>query len=97
MQFLVLGEARDSIVGKEMVRNLRADVATAVQRIAASGKMQAGGILAGQRKGFWLLEADSSEELMALLGGELIDNMRMEITPVLAFESLGKFFAEHPM
>ena len=96
MQFLVIAEVRDTIVG-DAVGRLRQDVGKAIQRITASGKLRAGGVLAGRRAPFFLLEVDSSEELMELLGSELIDHANCDVHPVLSFESLGKFFAEHPV
>lgn len=95
MQFLVLAEVRDSIVG-DAVPRLRQEVATAIQRITASGKLQAGGILGGRREAFCLLDVDNMAELTELLGGEIIDNMQVEVYPILAFEDLAKFFQEHP-
>jgi hypothetical protein len=96
MQFLVIAEARDTIVGDD-VRRLRKEVGVAIQRIQASGKMTAGGVLGGRRMPFMLLEVESTEELMELLGNEMIDNLQCEVYPVASFESLGKFFAEHPV
>ena len=95
MQFLVIAEARDTIVG-DAVPRLRQVVATAIQRIQASGKLLAGGVLAGRRMPFLLLEVDSSEELMGLLGSEMIDNFNCDVRPVVSFEALARFFAEHP-
>jgi hypothetical protein len=95
MLFLVLAETRDSIVG-ERVPQLRADVATAVKRVGESGKMKAGGILGGRRMVFLLLELDSAAEILELLGGEIIDNMKVETHPIISFEELGAFFAKHP-
>ena len=96
MQFLVIAEARDSIVGGA-VKQLRADVATAIQRITASGKLLAGGILGGRRMAFLLLELDSTDELLELLGSELIDNMQCDVYPVVSFERIGQFFMKHPV
>jgi muconolactone delta-isomerase len=96
MKFLVIAEARDSIVG-DAVRQLRANVATAIQRITASGKLLAGGILGGRRMAFLLLELDSADDLLELLGSELIDSMQCEVYPVISFERIGQFFQEHPI
>jgi len=95
MLFLVIAEARDSIVG-DLVPMLRADVGKAVKRIGESGKLQTGGVCAGRRKLFFLLEMESAAEILELLGGELIDNANVSVDPVLSFEELGKFFAKHP-
>jgi hypothetical protein len=95
MLFLVLAEARDTLVG-EAVPKLRADVATAMERIGKSGKMQAGGIMGGRRMAFCLLEVATAAELLELLGTEIIDNMQVETHPIISFEELGAFFAQHP-
>jgi len=96
MQFLVIAEARDTIVG-DAVRRLREDVSKAMQRVLASGKLRAGGVLVGRRMPFLLLEVDSSEELMELLGSEMIDNLNCNVYPVASLEFLGEFFKEHPV
>ena len=96
MLFLVTAEIRDAIVG-EAVRRLRQDVGTAVERVMGSGKVQAGGVVSGKRKLFFVLEADSAEELQELLGSELTDNANCDVLPILPFESLQKFFMEHPV
>jgi len=93
MQFLVIAEARDTIVG-DAVKRLRQDVGKAIERVTASGKLRAGGILAGRRMPFLLLDVDSSEELMRLLGPELMDNFSVQVYPVASFETLGKLFKE---
>lgn len=95
MMFLVLAEARDSIVGEAVVR-LRADVAAAIKRVTESGKMKAGGILGGRRMAFMLLEVETANDILELLGGEIIDNMRTDVYPIVSFEELGAFFAAHP-
>jgi muconolactone delta-isomerase len=96
MLFLVLAEARDTLVG-DAVPKLRADVGKAIQRIQASGKLKAGGIMGGRRKGFFLLEADSTKEILELLGSEIIDNMNADVHPVVSFEDLAEFFKTHPV
>ena len=95
MRFLVLMEARDTLI-EEKIPRLRRDVQTAIQRITAAGKLQAGGMLVGRRKGFMVLEADSPSEILELLGGEIVDNMNADVHPFVTFEELGQFFAAHP-
>lgn len=94
MLFLVLTEARDSIVGHEAVSQLRADVAAAIKRVTASGKMKAGGILGGKRSAFMLLEVEKAPDILELLGGEIIDSMSVEVYPIVSFEEIGQFFAK---
>jgi hypothetical protein len=93
MLFLVLAEARDTIVG-EAVAKLRQEVGTAIKRIEASGKLKSGGILGGRRMAYMLLEVESTAEIMDLLGGEIIDNMQTDLYPILSFAELGAFFAK---
>jgi hypothetical protein len=95
MLFLVIAEAYESIVGDNVTR-LRNDVATAVKRIEASGKLEAGGVLIGRRKLYLVLKVDRPEEVLELLGGELMDNMRCEVYPTASLGALGQFFEEHP-
>ncbi len=89
MQLLVMARARESVVGGDAVRRLREDVGKAIQRITASGKLLAGGVLVGRRIPFLLLEVDDGEELMELLGPALMDGMHCDVYPVASFESLG--------
>jgi hypothetical protein len=93
MLFLVITETRDSIVG-ERVPQLRADVEKAVKRVTASGKMQAGGILGGRRGAFMLLEMETAKDTLELLGGEILDNMKVELYPIISFQEIGEFFAK---
>lgn len=93
MLMLVVGEVRDSIV-QERVPRLREEVARGIQRIAASGKLKAGGILGGKRAGFFLLEVEDPKDVLELLGGEIIDNMKVQIDPVVSFEDLAEYFAK---
>lgn len=95
MQFLVLAEARDSIVG-DAVPKLRKSVEIATKRVMASGKMLTGGILVGRRMAYMVIEAESPYEILELLGGEIIDNMNAQVQPIVSFEELGQFFAKHP-
>lgn len=94
MLFLVLTEARDSIVGHAAVTQLRTDVGAAIKRVTASGKMQAGGILGGKRGAFMLLEMEKATDVLELLGGEIIDNMKVDVYPIVSFEEIGQFFAK---
>ena len=96
MQFLVIAEARDTIVGDD-VRWLRQGVAAAMQRIKASGKLIAGGVIAGRRMPFFLLDVADADEVTELLGSELIDSFQCNVYPINSFDFIGKFFAEHPV
>jgi hypothetical protein len=96
VQFLVTAEARGTAVG-DAGRRLRKAVGTALQRIEGSGRLLAGGVVAGRRMTFLLLELDSSDELLELLGPELMDNVQCAVCPVAPFEGLGQFLEPRPI
>ena len=97
MQLFVTFEAFHSITSAAEVATLRQRVGAAIQRMQKSGKMKAGGIFAGQRAGFFILEVNAPEEVLELLGGELIDSGAIETHALLSFEKLGEYFAKHPL
>lgn len=82
----------DTITRDADVSHLRQVFGEQVQRIIASGKMEAGGIFADARAGYLILNIDSPEELMDLLGGAMIDHCRVETHPLMSFEKLAEFF-----
>ena len=77
------------------VGRLRAKVGEKVQEWQQAGKLETGGIFAGNRQGFVVLNVASEDETFELLG-DLADFAVVETHPVVSFETLGKFFAEHP-
>lgn len=78
------------------VGRLRAKIGEKVQEWQQAGKLETGGIFAGNRKGFVVLDVDSEEDAFFLLG-DLADFVVVETYPVVSFETLGKFFAEQPV
>ena len=50
------------------------------------------GVFCDSREGFFLLDVDSGEELLNLLGGGILDYANVETHPVMSFEKLGEFF-----
>ncbi len=77
------------------VARLRAKVGEKVQAWQQAGKLETGGIFAGNRKGFAVLNVASEDEAFELLG-DLADFAVVDTHPVVSFETLGRFFAEHP-
>ncbi len=77
------------------VDRLRAKVGEKVQEWQQAGKFETGGIFAGNRRGFAVLNVDSEVEAFELLG-DMADFAVIETHPVVSFETLGQFFAEHP-
>jgi muconolactone delta-isomerase len=78
------------------VGRLRAKVGEKVQEWQQAGKFETGGIFAGNRQGFAVLNVDSEVEAFELLG-DMADFAVIETHPVVSFETLGQFFAEHPL
>jgi hypothetical protein len=67
-----------------------------LQRKAKAGKFETGGIFAGNRQGFAVLNVDSEVEAFELLG-DMADFAVIDTHPLVSFETLGQFFAEHPL
>lgn len=77
------------------IGRLRAKVGEKVQEWQQAGKLETGGIFAGNRQGFVVLSVVSEDEAFELLG-DLADFAVVETHPLVSFETLGRFFAEHP-
>jgi hypothetical protein len=78
------------------INRLRAKVGGKVQEWQQAGKLETGGVFAGNRKGFVVLNVGSEVEAFELLG-DIADFAVIETYPLVPFETLGKFFAEHPL
>jgi len=94
MQFHVTFEAYKSIIGAD-VPALRKHAGAGIQRLMESGKVTSSGLFQGKRGGFLVINADSGEELFALIA-DLVDAFDITVTPVVGFEVLGDFFQNHP-
>lgn len=77
------------------VGRLRGKVGEKVQSWQQAGKLETGGVFAGNRRGFAILNVDSEDEAFALLG-DIADFAVVETYPLVSFETLGSFFQEHP-
>ena len=77
------------------ISRLRAKIGQKVQEWQSAGQLEAGGIFAGNRQGFVVLNvADEVEAFESL--GDIADFVVVDTHPLVSFETLGKFFAEHP-
>lgn len=97
MQLFVTWEVFHSIIPDAESATLRQRVWAAIGRIQKSGKMKAGGLLAGQRGGFFILDVNAAEEVLELLGGEILDSCTVDSHLLMSFEKLGEYFAKHPL
>ena len=85
----------ESITERDAIPRLRKIAGEMVQRVGASGKAESVGIFPGKRGGYFVLNVDSAEELMELVGDahEVFD---VSWSPVVSPETLGDFFENHP-
>jgi len=96
MRMLITFEAFESITGVDQVAHLRQQVGVAIERTMKAGVVESSGIWMAGRGGFLVVEVESAEQLFGLLGGEIVDHMKIEARPVIAVETLVKYFGEHP-
>ena len=65
MRFLVTFTVRESIHLSEIV-SVQNRIGDTVQKILKTGKVKESGLLIDDRKGFFIIESDSTEELCSL-------------------------------
>jgi hypothetical protein len=73
-------KAFETLISPNDVGRLRAKVGGKVQEWQQQGKLESGGIFAGNRQGFVVLNVDFAV---------------VETHPLVSFETLGSFFAEN--
>lgn len=95
MRMLVRFDVFESITSKETVAEAQSNAGKAIGRIMETGKVEASGIFADGRGGVFIMDIESEEELMGLLGGEILDVARVETHPLMTVEALMKYFEEH--
>ena len=62
-----------------------------LNNIMKSGKVKDYGIYAEERGGYFIIEANTSEELFELVG-PVLDSIHIKTHPCVSVEALGKFF-----
>ncbi len=82
----------DHIAG---IGRIRAKFGEKLQAIQQVGQLETGGVFADNRQGFLVLNVASEDEAFMALG-ELDDFLVMETHPLIPFETLGRYFEEHP-
>lgn len=90
-QYFVRVQMFDSI-STEADKAARPTIGAALQRIAQSGMMQAGGVLPSNRGGFFVLEVEELSQLYDLLGPEIYATFNTEVQPVLPLDQVGGLF-----
>jgi hypothetical protein len=84
-----------TIVDPADIGRIRAKFGEKMQEMQQTGKLETGGIFADSRQGFVVLNVAAEDEVFMLLG-EIADFCVMETHPLVSFETLGRYFAEHP-
>ena len=92
MRFLVTFTVRESIFLSE-IAGVQNRIADSIQKILKTGKVTDSGTLIDDRKGFFIIEADSAEELFTWFA-PLYDVAKPDIQPIVPFELLPKVFGE---
>jgi hypothetical protein len=93
MRFLVTTTVRDTVVLDDDKR-MREMLGPHFQRILQSEKVKDSGLLCGRRAGYFIVDVDAPEELLALLGPEIYANFETDVQPVAPFERIGELFQQ---
>ena len=93
MRFHVTTEVRDTIVLDDD-RRMREMLGSHFQRVLQSDKVKDSGLLCGKRGGFFIVEVDAPEELVALFGPEIYANFETDVQPVAPMERIGELFQQ---
>ncbi len=94
MQFFVEFEVFDTVIRDEDINRVRERFGKQLQKIMVSGKMVANGFFPERRGGYLILNVDSADEVIELLG-IMIEYFRIKIHPVLPLEKLPELFGKY--
>jgi hypothetical protein len=92
LQFHVTFTVRESVSLSE-ISEVQNRIADTIQKILKTGKVKESGLLIDDRKGFFIIEANSSDELFRRFT-PLYDVAKLDIVPIVPFEFLPKVFEE---
>lgn len=92
MQFHVTFTLRESVSLSE-IAGVQNRIADTIQKILKTGKVKESGLLIDDRKGFFIIEANSADELFRWFT-PLYDVAKLELVPIVSFELLPKVFEE---
>ena len=93
MRFHITFEVRDTIVLDDDKR-MREFLGPHLQRILQSEKVKDSGLLCGRRSGYFIVDVDAPEELLALFGPEIYANFEIDVQPVAPMERIGELFQQ---
>ena len=92
MRFHVTFTVRESVSLSE-IAGVQNRIGDTIQKIMKTGKVKESGVLLDDRKLFFMIEADSAEELFRWFA-PLYDVAKPDIVPIVSFELLPKVFEE---
>ena len=92
MRFHVTFTVRESVSLSE-IAGVQNRIGDTIQKILKTGKVKESGILIDDRKLFFVIEADSAEELFRWFA-PLYDVAKPDIVPIVSFDLLPKVFEE---
>ena len=92
MKFHVSFRVRD-VFSLSEVGTVQKRIGESVQRIMQTGKVKDSGVMIGDRMGYFIIEANSAEDLFSWFA-PLYDVAIPDIQPVVSFELLPKLFEE---
>ncbi len=93
MRVFVMAELFQTITGRDEISTARRRLAVHLEEVMRpSCKVELAGVFADGRAPFFILDVDSSSELMRLLGGPLLDSFHMTTRPICTFDELGELF-----
>lgn len=95
MQLFVELEVFDTIIKDDDIKHVRSVFGNQLRKIMNSGKMVANGFFIEKRGGYFILNVDSAEEALDLLG-YMIEYFHIKIHPVMPFEKVPEFFSKYP-
>jgi hypothetical protein len=86
-------EVFETIVKDEEIKRVRERFGAQLNKIMASGKLVASGFFAEKRGGFLILNVNSNEDVVELLG-VLIESFRIKVHPVMPLEKVLELFTK---
>lgn len=92
MKFHVTFTVRD-IFSQAEIGTAQKRIGEAVQRIMQTGKVKDSGVMIGDRMGYFIIEANSAEEIFNWFA-PLYDVAKPDIQPVVSFDILPKLFED---
>ncbi len=93
MKFMVTWKAFETIT-QEQAKTIRAGMGQGLQQMFESPKIKDAGFFADSRGMYLILDVDLADEILELLGPEILDNGYVESHPITSAERVGELFGQ---